>query len=97
MRTVLPERTPMASPARPITETTDLGIGMLIAEAVDGAYEPVAPVSTMREAREMADHDLRRRMADLESGGEPMCPTLYRVWARNDRGEFSSVAEIEAD
>jgi hypothetical protein len=55
----------MANGRRNITdETTDLGIGLLIAESEDGAYEPVAPVSTIREAREMASNDLRGRMGD---------------------------------
>jgi hypothetical protein len=80
---------------RVIEETTDLGIGMLIAESEDGAYEPVTPVSTIREARDTASCDLRGRKASLENGGEPLCPARYRVWARNDRGEFTSVAEIE--
>ncbi len=79
-----------------IEETTELGIGMLIAESEDGAYEPVAPVS-ISEARDLASEDLRIRMADLEGGGEPMCPSIYRVWARNDRGEFTGLAEIEAN
>jgi hypothetical protein len=80
---------------RVIEETTELAIGILIAESEDGAYEPVAPVSTIREASDMASHDLRGRMSSLEMGEEPMCPALYRVWARNDRGEFTPVAEIE--
>ena len=84
--------------SRVIEETTELGIGMLIAESEDGAYEPVAPVTTIREARDMASEDLRGRMSSIEEGDEtPMCPSLYRVWARNDRGEFTSVAEIEAN
>ncbi len=83
--------------SRVIEEMTELGIGMLIAEAEDGAYEPIAPVSTISEATDMAKEDLRIRMADLEGGGEPMCPSLYRVWARNDRGEFTRVAEIDAN
>ena len=83
--------------SRVIEDVTELGIGMLIAESEDGSYEPVAPVSTIREARELASNDLRARMSSLEQGGEPMCPILYRVWARNDRGEFTSVAEIEAN
>ncbi len=83
--------------SRVIEESTELGVGMLIAESEDGAYEPIAPVSTIGEARDMAGHDLRGRMSSLEKGGEPMCPTLYRVWPRNERGEFTSVAEIEAN
>jgi hypothetical protein len=80
-----------------ITETTDLGIGMLIAESEDGAYQPVAAVSTIREAREMAHSDLRGRMSRFEKGEEPMYPARYLVWARNDRGDFVTVAEIESN
>src|ERR1700729_2627116 len=47
------ENTRMANGrSRVIEETTELGIGMLIAESEDGTYEPVAPVSTIREARD---------------------------------------------
>jgi hypothetical protein len=80
---------------RAINETTELGIGILVAESENGAYEPVAPVSTIREATDMASGDLRRRMDSLENGSEPLCPARHRVWARDDRGEFTSVAEIE--
>jgi hypothetical protein len=86
----------MARHNGPVTETSDLGLGMLIAESEDGAYQPVAAVSTIREAREMADSDLRGRMSRFEKGEEPMYPARYLVWARNDRGDFTSVAEIEA-
>jgi hypothetical protein len=32
-----------------ITDATDLGLAMLIAESEDGQYEPVAVVATVRE------------------------------------------------
>jgi hypothetical protein len=82
---------------RVIAESTDLGIGMLIAESEDGACQPVAAVSTIRGAREMANGDMRGRRHRLERGDEPMYPARYLVWARGDCGEFTSVAEIEAD
>jgi hypothetical protein len=81
---------------RTITESTDLGIGMLIAESEDGAYQPIAPVNTISEAREMAASDLRGRMRLSEQGSDPMCPAHYLVWARGDGGEYTTVAEIEA-
>jgi hypothetical protein len=80
---------------RVIGETTDLGIGMLIAESEDGAYEPVGAVSTIREGREIAASDMRRRMHRPEQGGDPMCPARYLIWAQVDGGEYATVAEIE--
>ena len=80
---------------RTITETTDLGIAMLIAESDEGAYQPVAAVSTIREAREIAAGDMRRRMHHLDGGSDPMCPATYLVWAQGDRGEYATVAEID--
>jgi hypothetical protein len=78
-----------------IAETTDLGIGMLIAESEEGTYQPVGAVSTIREAREIAASDMRRRMDRLDQGSDPMCPARYLVWAQGDGGEYSTVAEIE--
>ena len=82
---------------RLIGETTDLGIGFLIAESEDGAYQPVGAVTTILEAREIAASDMCLRMDRLEQGSDPMCPTRYLVWARGDRGEYATVAEIEAN
>jgi hypothetical protein len=82
---------------RTITETTDLGIGMLIAESEEGAYQPVGAVSTIREGREIAASDMRRRVHRLEQGSDPMCPTRYLVWAQGDGGEYTTVAEIETN
>jgi hypothetical protein len=82
---------------RVISESTELGIGFLIAESEDGAYEPVGAVATIREAREIADSDMRRRMQQLETGSEPMYPFRYRVWAQGAEGKLSSVAEFEAN
>lgn len=81
---------------RTIAETADLGIGMLIAETEGGTYQPVAAVATISEAREMASHDFRRRMKELDRGGEPVCPARYTVWARNVDGDYRNVHEIEA-
>ena len=82
---------------RVIDENTRLGIGFLVAEAEEGTYLPIAPVSTISEAREMAANDLRRRMRSLDQRGDPLCPARYRVWAQGDTGEYATVAEIEAD
>jgi len=82
---------------RVITETTDLRIGMLIADSEDGAYQPVGAVSTIREAREIAASDMGHRILRFEQGGDPMCPARYLVWAQGDGGEYATVAELEAN
>jgi hypothetical protein len=65
-----------------IEEHTDLGIAFLVAEDEGGAYEPLGPVATIAEAREIAGEDLRHRMQELERGSEALCPARYKVWAR---------------
>ena len=82
--------------AVPLTETTDLGIAMLIVESADGAYQPVDPVSSIREAREIASRDRLARFEDLERGTEPLCPERYVVWARGANGEYLPAHEIDA-
>ncbi|HXN49223.1 MAG TPA: hypothetical protein VN893_21405 [Bryobacteraceae bacterium] len=72
----------------------DLAVGVLIAEDAAGAYEIVEPVSTINEALELAGHDLARRLKDLERGGEPMCPEVYKVWSRDYDGRYALVYEI---
>jgi hypothetical protein len=91
------EMTATAGRSRQIEETTDLGIGMLIAESEDGAYQPVAAVSTIREGREIAANDMRRRMRQVDGGGDPLCPSRYTVWAQGATGEYATVAELEAN
>lgn len=70
--------------------------GMLIAESEDGQYEPIANVSSLDEARWMATEDMARRMRELEKSHEPMCPAVYRVWARGASGAFASIHEFDA-
>ena len=74
----------------------DLGIAMLIAETEDGHYEPNGPVATINEAIECARHDMACRMRDLERGGEPACPAIYKVWSRDYEGEYTVIYEIDA-
>ena len=74
----------------------DLGIAMLIAETEDGQYEPNGPVATINEAIECAQHDMASRMRDLERGGEPACPVIYKVWSRDYEGEYTVIHEIDA-
>ena len=59
---------------RTIAEDKELVLALLIAETEDGGYEPVGPVATIREAREIAASDRAGRMRELKEGGEPMCP-----------------------
>jgi hypothetical protein len=77
-----------------LTDETDLGLAMLILETEDGDYQPIAIVSTIAEARELARHDLGSRICELEDGGAPLCPYGYRVWAQGLGGEYRSAAEI---
>jgi hypothetical protein len=77
-----------------ITDTTDLGLAMLIAESEDGQYEPVAVVANVGEAREVAHDDMRIRMRDLERGASPLCPYVYKIWARGIDGQHRIACEI---
>jgi len=72
----------------------DLAVGVLIAEDAAEAYEVVEPVSTINEGIELARHDFTRRLKDLERGGEPMCPEVYKIWARDYDGRYALVYEI---
>ena len=68
--------------AIPLTDETELGLAMLIVEFETGDYLPLSPAATIAEARELAQHDLRQRRRQLEGGGDPLCPAVYKVWAR---------------
>ena len=71
-------------------------MAMLIAEDEDGRHEPVAIASTINEAREIAECDLRRRMRRLEHGEDPgICPTTYKLWARGLDGDYRIACEIK--
>jgi hypothetical protein len=87
-------RAPTSGFAIEIKDSTDLGLAMLVAESEDGQYEPVAVVANVGEAREVAVHDLRSRMERLEHGGSPLCPYVYKVWARGIDGEHRIAREI---
>jgi len=83
--------------AVPLEATTELGLGLLIAEDEEGRYEPVAVTSTINEAQGLADHDLRGRMRRLERGDDPsLCPAVYKLWARGIDGRYRLVMEISA-
>jgi hypothetical protein len=76
------------------SDTTDLGLAILMVEAPDGASQPVAVVATLREAREIAQSDLARRTKSLGSAEKAVCPAGYTVWVRNGEGEYIRAAEI---
>ena len=78
-----------------LTEQTDLGTAMLIAEDDEFAYLPISPVATIAEAREIAQHDMHHRMRQVERGGSPFCPAVYKVWARGTDGH-AVAAEFDA-
>jgi hypothetical protein len=78
-----------------ITDTTDLGLGMLVLETGNGSYQPIAVVATINEAREIVRDDMARRMRNLAVGAEPLCPEAYKVWCRNMDGDYRVVATLE--
>ena len=75
---------------------TELGLAMLIAEDEEGHHEPVGVASTINEAKEIAESDLRGRMSRLERGEDPgICPYTYKVWARGIDGDYRIAYEIK--
>jgi hypothetical protein len=45
-------------------------------------------VISIAEAKEIAEHNMRCRMRQLEAGGEPECPEAYVLWARGIDGDL---------
>jgi hypothetical protein len=75
--------------AIPLQPDTELGLAMLIAEDEEGHYEAVAVASTVNEAKELAESDLRARQRRLECGEDPgLCPFVYKLWARGADGRY---------
>ena len=79
----------------PIVDDTELTEGLLAVEFHEGGYQPLASVISIAEARLLAEEDLRRRMRDLEAGGDPACPEQYVVWARGIGGAYQVAARLE--
>ena len=71
-----------------------LDSALLVAEAEDGGYEPISPVSTINEAIEMAQANFDHRMKKLTQDREPMCLARYAIWARGHDGAFQRIHEI---
>ncbi len=83
--------------AIPLENDADLGLALVIAEDEEGRYEPVANVTTINEAKELATDDLRRRRGRLERDEDPgLCPYCYTLWARGIEGDFRVALQIEA-
>ena len=83
--------------AIPLQPDTDLGLAMLIAEDEEGHYEPVAVVSTINGAKEIAASNLRGRRRRLEKGGDPgLCPYRYMVWAQGIEDIYRVAIEVPA-
>ncbi|MBZ5622893.1 MAG: hypothetical protein LAQ69_29780 [Acidobacteriia bacterium] len=83
--------------AIPLQPDTELGMAMLIAEDEEGRHEPVAVASTINEAKEIAQSDLRGRMRRLERGEDPgICPYTYKLWARGIDGDYRIAWTIPA-
>ncbi len=81
--------------ATPIEDGTELTEGLLAAEFHEGGWQPIGSVISIAEARLLAEDDLRRRMRDLEAGGDPACPEQYVVWARGIGGAYHVAARLE--
>ena len=91
------KQTPTNGFAIPLTDLTNLGLAMLIAESEDGQYEPVGVVASISEAREIAESDLKGRRRRLERGADPgLCPYAYKVWANGIDGDYRVAIELTA-
>jgi hypothetical protein len=53
--------------------------------------------TALGEARDIAESDTRWRTHQLDQGSGPMCPARYVVWARGNGGQYSRIAEFEAN
>ena len=70
---------------------------MAIAGNEKGHHEPVAVASTINEAVEIAESDLRGRRRRRERGDDPgLCPYVYKVWARGIDGYYLLAHEFKA-
>jgi hypothetical protein len=66
---------------------TDLGMGILAAGYESGAYEPVAVVSTVNEAKEIAESNMRARARR----GDTTSVLIYKLWAHGLEGRYLTV------
>ena len=77
-----------------LTEATNRGLATLIAEGDDAGYLPIAAVSTIAEARELARQDLVHQAKQVSAGEDTFCPTRYKVWAPGVAG-YAVAAEFD--
>jgi len=91
--TPAPARHPLYGKLAPDAELP--WIAVLIAEDADGCNEVVGAISTVREAIEIAEGDLDRRRAEIERGGAPMCPEVYRLFAQAPKAGYAVVWEAD--
>ncbi len=83
--------------AFPLQPDTDLGLAMLIVEDEGGHYEPLGSSWTIKEGKELAQHDFRFRMKLLEKDEDPgLCPYIYKLWARGPGGVHQVAATWNA-
>ena len=80
--------------AIPLKADTELGTAILIAEAEGCGYLPIAGVSTIAEARELARQDLVHWAKQTAAGEDTFCPARYKVWAQGIRG-YAVAAEFD--
>lgn len=82
--------------AIPLQPDTELGLAMLIAKDDDGATQPIAVASTINEAKDIAESDMRDRMHRLERREEAgICPARYTLRARGVNGEYRIAMTID--
>ena len=74
-----------------ITDDFDLGIAMLVCEDEEGHYEPVGPVVSLNEAREIAKGHFRSCPNDMDG----ICPYIYKVWATGLEGGYAVARTID--
>jgi hypothetical protein len=69
-----------------ISDDEQIGLAIVMAADEEDHREPVAVASTIGEARELAESDMRRRTNRLENGDDPgLCPYEYCVYAEDRR------------
>jgi hypothetical protein len=72
----------------------DLGIAILMLHDATGGFEILGPVATINEGIEVARDDFKRRLDALDHGGDPVCPEVYRIWARDHDGDYTIAYEV---
>jgi hypothetical protein len=67
-------------------------------EDIYGGYEILGPVLTINDGVKVARRDYNRRIDIFDGGGEPpIWPGVYRVWSRDDTGDYVIAFEIREE